>query len=152
MVSRRPLVAKGNHKRQNGADLVTRFPKKLNTRRSFFDCPIVATMKLLGNDWNMIAIRYLHDRPMKFNELKREIGVVSSKTLSRTLKNLAAENLVRRRVLDTAPVSVEYSLTLCGKELSDSLFELRKWGKKWLKNGDKEPAGDQVWAAEVRVA
>ncbi len=123
----------------------------MNTSRSFFDCPIVATMKLLGNDWNMIAIRYLHDGPMKFNELKREIGVASSKTLSRTLKNLAAEKLVHRRVLDTAPVSVEYSLTLCGKELSDSLFELRKWGKKWLKNSDRKSAGDQVWTAEVRV-
>jgi DNA-binding HxlR family transcriptional regulator len=109
-------------------------------------------MKLLGNDWSMITIRYLHDRPMKFNELKREIGVASSKTLSRTLKNLVAANLVDRRVLETAPVSVEYSLTLCGKELSDSLFELRKWGKKWLKNGDKRSAADQVWAPEVRVA
>jgi DNA-binding HxlR family transcriptional regulator len=68
------------------------------------------------------------------------------------LKNLVAENLVHRRVLDTAPVAVEYSLTLCGKELSDSLFELRKWGKKWLRNGDKKSAADQVWAAEVRVA
>lgn len=77
---------------------------------------------------------------------------MSSKTLSRTLKNLAAENLVQRRVLDTAPVSVEYSLTLCGEELSDSLFELRKWGKKWLKSGDKKSLQDHVWAAEVRVA
>jgi DNA-binding HxlR family transcriptional regulator len=36
--------------------------------------PIVATMKLLGNQWNMIAVRYLHDKPMKFNQLKRAMG------------------------------------------------------------------------------
>ncbi len=95
-------------------------------------CPIVATMKMLGNDWNMIAIRYLHDRPMRFNELKRQIGDVSSKTLSLTLKKLKTAGIVQRKVLETSPVSVEYSLTTRGKELSDTLFELRKWGKKWL--------------------
>lgn len=95
-------------------------------------CPIVATMKMLGNERNMITIRYLHSGPMKFNELKRVIGDVSSKTLSRTLKHLAREGVVERRVLDTSPISVQYSLTVSGKELSDSLFQLKRWGRKWL--------------------
>lgn len=95
-------------------------------------CPIVATMKMLGNEWNMIAIRYLHDGPMRFNQLKRTMDDVSSKTLSRTLKYLAREGIVERRVLGTAPVSVEYSLTPSGKELSEALHELKSWGKKWL--------------------
>ena len=95
-------------------------------------CPIVATMKMLGNEWNMIAIRYLHDQPMRFNQLRRAMGDVSSKTLSRTLKHLTIEGIVARRVLDTAPVSVEYTLTSSGRELSDSLYELRRWGRKWL--------------------
>ncbi len=62
-------------------------------------CPIVATMKMLGNQWNMIAIRYLHDEPMRYNQLRREMGNVSSKTLSRSLKHLAEEKIVERRVL-----------------------------------------------------
>lgn len=95
-------------------------------------CPIVATMKMLGNDSNMIAIRYLHDEPMKFNQLKRVMGDISSKTLSRTLKHLTDEGIVERRVLDTAPISVEYSLSVSGKELSESLYGLKKWGRKWL--------------------
>jgi DNA-binding HxlR family transcriptional regulator len=95
-------------------------------------CPIVATMKMLGNEWSMIAIRYLHDEPMKFNQLRRTMDNVSSKTLSRTLKHLAKEGIVERRVLDAAPISVQYSLTASGKELSDALHELKSWGKKWL--------------------
>jgi DNA-binding HxlR family transcriptional regulator len=95
-------------------------------------CPIVATMKLLGNQWNMIAIRYLHDKPMKYNELRRAMGNVSSKTLSRSLKHLVIEEIVSRRVLEASPISVEYSLTKRGQELSDSLYEMKKWGKKWL--------------------
>lgn len=95
-------------------------------------CPIVATMKMLGNEWNMIAIRYLHDRPMRFNQLRRVMADVSSKTLSRTLKHLVKEGIVERHVLHTAPVSVEYSLTASGRELSDALHELKGWGSKWL--------------------
>ena len=95
-------------------------------------CPIVATMKMLGNQWNMIAIRYLHDEPMRYNQLRRAMGNVSSKTLSRSLKHLVDEEIVERRVLATSPVSVEYSLTERGRELSESLCVMRSWGKKWL--------------------
>jgi DNA-binding HxlR family transcriptional regulator len=95
-------------------------------------CPIVATMKMLGNQWNMIAIRYLHDEPMKYNQLRRAMGNVSSKTLSRSLKHLVEEEIVQRRVLETAPISVEYSLTERGRELSDALYGMKSWGKRWL--------------------
>jgi DNA-binding HxlR family transcriptional regulator len=95
-------------------------------------CPVVATVKMLGNQWNMIAIRYLRDKPMRYNQLRRAMGNVSSKTLSRSLKHLVQQEIVERRVLDTSPISAEYSLTQRGKELSDAIYEMKKWGKKWL--------------------
>jgi len=39
---------------------------------------------------------------------------------------------VKRRVLETAPISVEYRLTERGMELSEALHEMKKWGRKWL--------------------
>jgi DNA-binding HxlR family transcriptional regulator len=108
-------------------------------------CPIVATMKMLGNQWNMIAIRYLHDEPMKYNQLRRAMGNVSSKTLSRSLKHLVEENIVQRKVLETAPISVEYSLTERGRELSDALYGMKSWGKKWMTPRIQE--ANQVLAA-----
>jgi DNA-binding HxlR family transcriptional regulator len=98
-------------------------------------CPIVATMKMLGNQWNMIAIRYLYDEPMRYNQLRRAMGNVSSKTLSRSLKHLTDEKVVKRRVLATSPISVEYSLTERGRELGESLYRMQSWGKKWLVPG-----------------
>ena len=89
-------------------------------------------MKMLGNQWNMIAIRYLHDEPMKYNQLRRAMGNVSSKTLSRSLKHLVDEQIVERNVLETSPISVQYSLTERGRELSDALYEMKSWGQKWL--------------------
>jgi DNA-binding HxlR family transcriptional regulator len=108
-------------------------------------CPIVATMKMLGNQWNMIAIRYLHDEPMKYNQLRRAMGNVSSKTLSRSLKHLVEEEIVQRKVLETAPISVEYSLTERGRELSDALYGMKSWGKRWLTPRIQE--ANQVLAA-----
>jgi DNA-binding HxlR family transcriptional regulator len=96
-------------------------------------CPIVATIKMLGNQWNIITIRYLHDGPLKYNQLRRTMGNISSKTLSRSLKHLTAQEIVERRVLHESPISVEYSLTQRGKELSETIYEIRQWGKKWLK-------------------
>lgn len=95
-------------------------------------CPICATIRMLGNQWNMIAIRYLLDEPMKYNQLRHAMGNVSSKTLSRSLKHLVQQEIVERRVLDTSPISVEYSLTQRGKELRAAIYEMDKWGKKWL--------------------
>jgi DNA-binding HxlR family transcriptional regulator len=87
---------------------------------------------MLGNQWNMIAIRYLHDEPMRYNQLRRAMGNISSKTLSRSLKHLMDEEIVERRVLATSPISVEYSLTERGRELSESLYGMKSWGMKWL--------------------
>jgi DNA-binding HxlR family transcriptional regulator len=89
---------------------------------------------MLGNQWNMIAIRYLHDEPMRYNVLRRAMGNVSSKTLSRSLKYLVKQEIIERRVIDISPIAAEYSLTQRGKELSDAIYEMRKWGKKWLKS------------------
>jgi len=89
-------------------------------------------MKMLGNQWNMIAIRYLHDEPMKYNQLRRAMGNVSSKTLSRSLKYLVKQEIVERRVLETSPISVQYSLTKRGQELSEALYGMKSWGKRWL--------------------
>jgi len=95
-------------------------------------CPIVGTMKMLGNQWNMIAIRYLHDEPMKYNQLRRAMGNVSSKTLSRSLKHLVVEEMVESRVLESSPISVQYSLTERGRELSNALYGMKSWGQRWL--------------------
>lgn len=78
---------------------------------------------------------------MRFNQLRREMGNMSSKTLSRSLKHLRHEGIIERRVLDTSPISVKYSLTQKGQELSDSLCEMRGWGRKWLVKKETDSMG-----------
>ena len=95
-------------------------------------CPVVESVRKVGNEWRLIVIRYLLDRPMRFNELLRLAGGVDAKTLSRVLKYLAAEGIVRREVLSTQPFSVRYELTQKGEQLRPVIESLRAWGNRWV--------------------
>ncbi len=56
----------------------------------------------------------------------------SDRLLSERLKELEAEGIVRRRVLDGSPVRVEYSLTSKGYALEPSVRALQSWAQSWL--------------------
>ena len=73
-----------------------------------------------------------------FNELKRELGNVSSKTLSVTLRDLEEKELIDRRVLATTPPTVKYYLTVSGWELRELLIPLLTWV---IKNGGHAEEG-----------
>jgi DNA-binding HxlR family transcriptional regulator len=95
-------------------------------------CPICETLRLLNGKWDLMVIRYLLERPKRFAELKAAIPDLSSKSLSATLKQLIAKDLVVRDVNNGYPVSVVYSLTAKGRDMKAIVEALRHWGEKWL--------------------
>jgi DNA-binding HxlR family transcriptional regulator len=48
------------------------------------------------------------------------------------MKELEAEGIVGRRVMDEAPVRVEYALTPKGRALEPTVRALKSWAKSWL--------------------
>ena len=69
---------------------------------------------------------------MRFNELMAAAATIDPKSLSRVLKYLVAEGIVRRDVLSTQPFMVQYSLTEKGMELKPVIDSLYVWGERWL--------------------
>ena len=67
---------------------------------------------------------------VRFNEMKKYIGSISYKTLSSTLKELEADQLVHREEYPQIPPKVEYSLTERGKSLMPLLDEMCDGGEK----------------------
>lgn len=65
---------------------------------------------------------------VRFNEMKKYIGAISYKTLSATLKELEADQLVHREEYPQIPPKVEYSLTSRGKSLIPILDQMCEWG------------------------
>ena len=69
------------------------------------------------------------EKPVRFNEIKRQIGITAT-TLSKRLEELQAQNLVDREVFPEVPARVEYSLSREGKTLAPVLESIFSWVEK----------------------
>lgn len=87
------------------------------------------TLSLISGKYKMTILYTLMEfGVVRFNEMKRYIGGISYKTLSATLKELDADQLVHREEYPQIPPKVEYSLTERGKSLIPILDNLCQWG------------------------
>ena len=92
-------------------------------------CPIERGMRIVGGKWTGSILWHLKDEPVRFNDLARMIGGASKKMIAERLRQLEKQGLVTRSVIDTSPVSVEYSITEFGRTALGFLDELRKWSE-----------------------
>ena len=92
-------------------------------------CPVEATLELIGGKWKGIILYYLLDGRLRFSELKRRIGCVTQRMLTKQLRELESSGLVNRIVYAEVPPKVEYELTEEGKSLRPIINSLKKWGE-----------------------
>lgn len=96
--------------------------------------PVMDTMDLLSGRWRIIIMTALYvGGNMRFNELKKNIPGITSRSLSMDLKYLEENGIVSRTVKDTFPITVEYELTKYGKTLDTVFQALTEWGIKHRK-------------------
>ena len=87
------------------------------------------TLSLINGKYKMTILYTLMNFEMvRFNEMKRYIGEISYKTLSASLKELEADQLVHREEYPQIPPKVDYSLTAHGKSLIPILDAMCDWG------------------------
>ncbi|MGG3522835.1 helix-turn-helix domain-containing protein [Bacillus pseudomycoides] len=99
--------------------------------KSVQDTPFGYTLSIIGGKWKMVIIYLLaENEPVRFNELKRQIGAITFKTLSSQLKELESDGMVNRIEYPQIPPKVEYSLTDKAKTLLPALEQLCDWGEK----------------------
>lgn len=90
--------------------------------------PLRDALNVLSGKWKIIILLALSMKEYRFNELLGEIDGIAAKMLSKELKELEVNELVKRSVYDTTPVTVKYSITPYGRSLGKVIEELRKWG------------------------
>jgi len=93
------------------------------------DCPTRLVLDRIADKWTVLLLSLLSQRPYRFNELRREIGGLTQKMASQTLKGLERDGLVTRKVTPTVPVTVEYSITPLGRTLGETVDQLRIWAE-----------------------
>lgn len=95
------------------------------------DTPFGYTMSVIGGKWKMVILYLLAEKqPVRFNEMKRQLGSITYKTLSSQLKELEADGMVERREYPQVPPKVEYRLTDKAQTLLPVLELLCDWGIK----------------------
>ncbi len=95
--------------------------------------PVRDALDLLGGKWKIPIIVALSFGNRRFRELQRHIDGITAKMLSKELKDLEMNELVKRTVFSSTPVTVEYELTEYGQTLKKVIAELRKWGSEHRK-------------------
>lgn len=81
----------------------------------------------IGDKWSVLVVMQLGEKPRRFNELRRELGSISQKMLSATLRNLERDGFVSRTVTPSIPPRVDYALTDLGRDLLCPVSALGDW-------------------------
>lgn len=94
------------------------------------DCARVApVLSRIGDKWTVLVVIILGRGPMRFNALRREIGGISQRMLTLTLRSLERDGLLTRTVHPTVPPQVEYALTGLGRSLLVPVQAIRDWAR-----------------------
>ncbi|MHA3050299.1 winged helix-turn-helix transcriptional regulator [Acinetobacter sp. ANC 4641] len=93
-------------------------------------CPARLFFETLANKWVLLIMNVLECSPQHFNLLKKNIEGISPKVLSQTLKNLERDGFVKRTVIDSSPIRVEYALTPLGTDFSKTAYLLKEWAEQ----------------------
>ncbi len=91
------------------------------------DCPIGATVDVIGGKWKPIIIWILMHESRRFGELHKSIPSIALKVLSRQLKELEADGIIIRKAYPEVPPRVEYSLSKKGESLRDIMERMAAW-------------------------
>lgn len=85
-------------------------------------------MDVLNGKWTISIIAALCFNPKRYSGILKDVNGISGKMLSRELKEMEMHKLVKRTVLDTQPITVQYELTQYGQKLKTVIDSLAVWG------------------------
>lgn len=116
--------------------------QSIETKKTFiFDennCPVTATMKVLGGKWKPILINAIYfTAPARFGELKRSVIGITQSMLTQQLRELEDDGIISRKIYAEIPPKVEYTLTEFGLTLSPVIQTMAKWGEEFKLNKQK---------------
>jgi DNA-binding HxlR family transcriptional regulator len=103
---------------------------------------------LLAAKWSVDVLYLLANGTRRYSEVFYEVGEISKKTLTQTLRSLERDGVIARRVYAEVPPRVEYSLTPLGWSLTGPLMAMYEWAAehgqdleaaRLLHQGEPEP-------------
>ncbi|WP_312882642.1 winged helix-turn-helix transcriptional regulator [Streptosporangium album] len=103
----------------------------------------------VGDKWSLPVISLLGTETKRFTELRRDIGGISHRMLTVTLRELERDGIITRTIYAVMPPRVEYTLTPMGHALLDAVGNLVTWAEVHLEEID---AARTVYDAQAERA
>ena len=91
------------------------------------------TLYFIGGKWRIPVINSLCNGNRRFREIERSIPGITTRMLSKELKEMEMNKLVKRTVYDESPVLVEYEPTEYCRTFGNIIMEMIKWGREHRK-------------------
>jgi len=102
-------------------------------------CPIVRSVRLIGDEWVLLVLRALFRGAHRFDELQKQTGAATN-ILTNRLGRLVEGGLVVKSPYQERPVRYKYELSPSGVALFPVVMELMRWGDQWLPCENAPPA------------
>jgi len=99
-----------------------------------YNCPVVATIDMIGGKYKSLILWQLTDATLRFGELHKQIPQATPKMLTQQLRELEEDNLILRTVYPVVPPKVEYKLSVLGKSIKPILEAMYYWGAEYMQN------------------
>src|SRR6476661_9993862 len=91
------------------------------------ECGIRDVLDRIGDKWTLLVCVELVHGVRRFRELQRAVPGISQRMLTLTVRRLERDGMVKRTVIPSTPVRVEYELTALGRSLSGPISALSDW-------------------------
>ena len=113
------------------------------------DCRAISeVLARVGDKWTVLVVNLMGSGPKRFSEIKREVGGISQRMLTLTLRALERDGLVTRTVTPSIPPRVDYELTDLGRSLLAPVQALGAWA---LSNRESIEQARRRFDAEASV-
>lgn len=90
---------------------------------------IAVTLDVIGGKWKPLILHLLQTQGTKrYSEILRYLETAPKKTVTAQLKELEQQQIIKREVIDTTPIQVQYSVTKQGQTLFALLDAMCAWG------------------------
>jgi DNA-binding HxlR family transcriptional regulator len=93
-------------------------------------CPVEAALDLINGKWKGVILYHLQGGTMRFSALRRRLGAITQRMLTKQLRELEAGGLIHRQVYAQVPPRVEYSLSADGESMRPIIDALHAWGQR----------------------
>jgi DNA-binding HxlR family transcriptional regulator len=107
-------------------------PDVLINNNRFYN-PVDYVLQLIGGTWKTPILWRLRNKPLRYNELEKDIPHISQKMLTKALKELEANGLVTKTVFAEVPPKVIYELAKKGKQIIPLIENIRNFGIDLMK-------------------